>query len=65
MVDKFVRKRYASDCRVQLSDEGTRAKAEKTFWSTWLRIVFLRKLACTHKSPISRFDEATAAGNQS
>ena len=30
MVDKFVRKRYASDCRVQLflGDEGTRAKAE-------------------------------------
>ena len=30
MVDKFVRKRYASDCRVQLflGDEGTGAKAE-------------------------------------
>ena len=30
MIDKFVRKRYASDCRVQLflGDEGTRAKAE-------------------------------------
>ena len=29
IVDKFVRKRYASDCRVQLflGDEGTRAKA--------------------------------------
>ena len=30
MIDKFARKRYASDCRVQLflGDEGTRAKAE-------------------------------------
>ena len=30
MVDKFVRRRYSSDCRVQLflGDEGTRAKAE-------------------------------------
>ena len=30
MVDKFVRKRYASDCRVQLflGDEGTGAKAQ-------------------------------------
>ena len=53
MVDKFVRKRYASDCRVQLFLMRVQEPKLRTFWSTWLRIVLLRKLACTHKSPIS------------
>ena len=54
MVDKFVRSRYTSDCRVQLflGDEGTRAKAEN-FWNTWLRNVLSCKRACTHTGPMS------------
>ena len=48
MVDRFVRKQYASDCRVQLflGDEGTRAKAEDLLENMVAQRVVVQ--ACLH-----------------
>ena len=50
MIDRFVRGRYASDCRVQLM--RVQEPKLRTFWSTWSHNVLLCKLACTHKGAI-------------
>ena len=54
MVDKFVRKRYASDCRVQLflGDEGTGAKAEDLSEHMVAQRIVVQA-CCTHKGPMS------------
>ena len=48
MVDKFVRKRYSSDCRVQLflGDEGTRSKAEELLEHMVVQRIVVQ--ACLH-----------------